>query len=347
VRWADYEGSGEIWSWKGGLDAQLTDELRLRGTYSRDTRAGNMADRFDRTGGAANATDKKVPGAGEPPIPTPAAYGFTIVRGGNPNIKPETGDTFTVGAVYRPDWFAGFSVSVDWLKVDLKDAIELLTPQNIIDLCYVQGDQDQCARITRAVDTGTGFDTITFINQQVQNIGKATYEGLDFELAYGRGITLFGGGERLSARLFGTYLMESSTTNYAGVKTDNTGSVASQHFKKRINLNLGYLRGPFSWNINGRYDSGGINSIFNNVETNGVVANWNVTDNATGASVYWDTRLAYRFTAGGVETEIFGNIQNVFDRDPPLISTLEGVGQTLGGYDLLGRRYAVGINLRF
>ena len=51
ARWANYEGSGEIWSYKAGLDAAFTDEIRLRGTYSHDTRAANIAERFDRTGG--------------------------------------------------------------------------------------------------------------------------------------------------------------------------------------------------------------------------------------------------------------------------------------------------------
>src|SRR6185369_6237097 len=116
VRWADYEGSGQIWSWKGGLDAQLTDELRLRGTYSRDTRAGNISDRFDRTGGVANVIDKKTAPAGGPPVNSAAAgYTITVVTGGNPAIKPEKGDTFTVGLVYRPDWLPGFDMSVDWL----------------------------------------------------------------------------------------------------------------------------------------------------------------------------------------------------------------------------------------
>ena len=130
------------------------------------------------------------------------------------------------------------------------------------------------------------------------------------------------------------------------MKTDNTGAVTTQNFKKRTNLNVGYMRDGFSWNLNGRYDDGGINSVFNNVETAGVT-NWNVADNTTGSSVYWDTRLSYRLNAGGVEAEIFGNVQNLFDRDPPWISTLEGVGQTAGAYDVIGRRYAVGVNLRF
>ena len=51
VRWADYAGSGSIWSYKAGLDAALTDEVRLRGTFSHDTRAANISERFDRTGG--------------------------------------------------------------------------------------------------------------------------------------------------------------------------------------------------------------------------------------------------------------------------------------------------------
>lgn len=348
VRWADYQGSGEIWSWKGGLDAQLTDQLRLRGTYSRDTRAGNMADRFDRTGGAANATDRKEAAPGDPPVPTGENYGFTIVRGGNPAIRPETADTYTVGFVFRPGWLPDFSMSVDWLSVGIKDAITTLQPQDIVDLCYGQNDQDQCSRITRAVDPLSGQDRIVFINQQVQNVGKATYEGLDFELAWSRGIRFLGGPERLTARLFGTYLMESSTTNYQGVKTDSTGLVPGQNNEKRVNLSLGYQRGGFGWNLNGRYDDGGIHSLINNpTDESGVVTRWDVADADTGSSVYWDARVSYRFNMGNVETEIFGNVQNLFDRDPPWISTAQGIGQTLGNYDLIGRRFAAGINLRF
>jgi iron complex outermembrane receptor protein len=145
VRWADYAGSGTIWSYKGGLDAQVTRSLRLRGTYSRDVRAANIGERFDRTGGFANINDRGL---------TPAAtYGITFVSGGNPALKPEEADTYTVGFVYRPEWLPGFDVSVDWLSVSLTDAIESLTSQQIVDACYVNGDADQCTRITR--DAGT------------------------------------------------------------------------------------------------------------------------------------------------------------------------------------------------
>lgn len=344
VRWADYEGSGQIWSWKAGLNAQFTDEIRLRGTYSVDTRAGNISDRFDRTGGIANITDKKTPVAGQPPINT-TAYTTTIVSGGNPNIEPEVGNTFTVGLVYQPAWLRGFDISVDWLRVELTDAIESFSAQQIVDQCYLNGDQDQCARITR--DASTGTDLIVFVNQSKQNINKANFDGVDFELGYTRAVSLLGGAERISARLFGSYLIEASTTNYFGVKVDNTGSVPFQYFTKKMNLNLNYINGPFNWSINGRYNNGGTTvKTWNQPDANGVV-NWNAADNHTGASVYWDTRLAYRVPLGSGDLEVFGNVQNVFDRDPPLVLQ-QGVGfQTAGGYDQIGRRYVMGLNLRF
>jgi outer membrane receptor protein involved in Fe transport len=346
VRWADYEGSGQIWSWKAGLDAQFTDEIRLRGTYSRDVRAGNISDRFDRTGGVGSAVDKKPSPSGGPPTQTTTAQSFTIVSGGNPEIRPEVGDTFTVGLVYRPNWLPGFDISVDWLRVKLADAIEAYTVQTIIDKCYLDGDEDQCSRITR--DASSGTDLITFINQSKQNINKSLFDGIDFELGYSHRINLFGGSERISARLFGTYLRESSTTNFAGVKTDSTGSLPAQLFTKKLNLSLSYLNGPFSWNLNGRYNNGGANSLNWNVpDASGNVATWNVADNHTGGSVYWDTRVAWRINMGKGDIELFGNVQNLFDRDPPRV-LLQGIGlQTAGGYDQIGRRYVAGLNLRF
>jgi outer membrane receptor protein involved in Fe transport len=344
VRWADYAGSGQIWSYKAGLDAQFTKEIRLRGTYSRDVRAGNISDRFDRTGGIGSAIDRKTAPAGGPPTQTTTAQSFTVVMGGNPEIKPEKGDTFTVGLVYQPDWLPGFDMSVDWLRVKLSDAIEQYSAQDIVNKCYLEGDQDQCSKITR--DASSGTDVIIFVNQSKQNINKSMYDGVDFELGYSHGIHVFGGAERLSARLFGTYLRESSTTNFAGVKTDNTGSLPAQLFTKKANMVLTYMNGPFSWNLNGRYNNGGYTSSTWNVPPATGAITW-VADNHTGGSVYWDTRIGYRLSVGGGDLELFGNVQNLFDRDPPLVLQ-QGIGlQTAGGYDQIGRRYVVGVNLKF
>ncbi len=268
------------------------------------------------------------------------------MSGGNPQIRPEVGNTFTVGLVYQPQWLQGFDLSVDWLRVKLTDAIESFTVQQIVDQCYLNGDQDQCARITR--DTSSGTDLIVFVNQSKQNINKSMFDGIDFEVGYSHAVSLLGGNERIGARLFGTYLMESSTTNFFGLKTDNTGSVPAQLFKKKANLVLNYSNGPFSWNMNGRYIGGGVTTpTWNQPNATTGAIKWDVADNHIGGSVFWDTRVAWRMSVAAGELELFANVQNLFNRDPPLVLT-QGIGtQTAGNYDQIGRRYVAGVNLKF
>ena len=47
--------------------------------------------------------------------------------------------------------------------------------------------------------------------------------------------------------------------------------------------------------------------------------------------------------------QLFGGVDNLFDRDPPLLGTaLAGDANTdVGVYDVLGRRYFVGVRLKF
>jgi hypothetical protein len=340
ARIADYAGSGNIWSWKVGLNAFITNEWRLRGTFSRDTRAANIAERFDRTGGfTAPLNDFLVP------LPTgwtnPTAV--TTVQGGDPNVAPEEADTFTVGLVYRPEWLNGFSVSADWLRVSLKGAIEQLPAQRVLDLCAA-GDTDQCARITRDPTT----NIILFVPQTYQNLSEVNLEAVDLEFSYARPVTILGGNENLTLRLFGTYLVENSTTNSQGVKTDSTGDVLLQYFKKRANLSLNYGNGPFNWNLQGRYNGGGkLSSTYNlyNATLDRVV--YNVADNTVGSTVYWDTRLGYDIPVSSGSLELYANVNNLLDRSPPIIYGLNSSLQTGGGYDVIGRSYAVGFNLRF
>src|SRR5690606_25263195 len=112
LRWADYSGSGTIWAYKGGAEIGIADMLRLRGTYSRDVRAANLSERFDKTGGAATIDD---------PRPAGVVEALTVTRfsGGNPNVNPEEADTFTVGGVFQPAFAPGLSLSVDWYRIEI------------------------------------------------------------------------------------------------------------------------------------------------------------------------------------------------------------------------------------
>ena len=341
VRWADYGGSGTIWSYKTGLDATITDELRLRGTYSRDVRAANIDERFDRTGGFASVIDRKNGGT--------STAGVTTVTGGNPNLNPEKADTYTYGVVYRPTWLSGFDMSVDWLSVSLSGQIAALTPQNIVDGCYVNGDADQCANITR--DAGT--DALVFINSSYQNLNKTKISGLDVEMGYSHRVTIVGGDERLGLRLFSSYLADYKRTSSAGVVTDVRGDVGSQLLKWKATAMLNYGNGPFSWNLQARYlGKGLLSSAYNQPNATTGVVTYNVADNTIGSVTYFDTRLGYKIPAGDGTLELYANINNLLDRNPPLVLVPFGGlfangGQNSVTYDSLGRRFAVGFNLKF
>jgi hypothetical protein len=233
---------------------------------------------------------------------------------------------------------------VDWLQVKLKDAIEQLPAQRVIDLCYVDGDTDQCNRIFR--DSGTGF--ILFIPQTATNLNKSYHESVDVEVGYSRRVNLFGGNERVGLRIFATHLIENSTTNSVGVKSDTTGSVPLQFFEDKINANFNYSNGPFRWNLAARYNGGGtLNTAFNVFRPAVGAVVYEVADNTIGSTTYFDTRFGYDINVRGGELELFANVTNLFDREPPLVLGENTSTQTTSAYDVLGRRYVVGVNLRF
>lgn len=336
LRWAEYGGSGTIWSYKAGLDDSVTRELRLRGTYSRDVRASNLGERFDRTGGTANITDRGV--AGNP------AYPITIVQGGNPSVQPEKADTYTVGAVYRPEWLAGLDLSVDWLSVSLEGSIESFSAQQIIDACYLQNNADQCQYISR----NASDNKIFIVNQTVQNVSKAKISGIDVELGYQHPVDWFGGGERIGTRLFATWLQENSTTSSAGVKTDRAGETGSAALPEwKLTANVNYTRGPLSAFVQARYIGSGTLSATNNL--NGV---WDVTDNTVGSATYVDTRIAYDFELLRGKAQVYVNANNLFDRAPPIAASYSAFGAAPAQvntnlFDQIGRRYTLGVKVDF
>ncbi len=337
ARWADYGGSGTIWTYKGGLDSSFTDSFKLRGTYSRDVRAANLGERFDRTGGAGSVRDPRKP-TSAPNVPV------TLVQGGNPAVKPEKADTYTVGFVYRPGWLEGFDVSVDWLSVNVEGSIEQFAAQDIVNACYIQNDPDQCQNIT--LDAA---GELSFVNQTYQNVSQAKISGVDFEAGYSRPVDLFGGGERLGLRVFASYLDENSTTSSTGVKTDRAGQLSVFALPEwKVTASLNYSRGPFRSFVQLRYIGDGIYDTQNGIGPN----NWVVADNSIGSIAYVDLRMAWDMTISGTDVELYGNVTNLFDRDPPVIPSYSAAVAApaqfnAGLYDVLGRRFAVGLNVQF
>ena len=95
--------------------------VRLRASQSRDSRAANFRELYysqviSAGGTFGYCTAPNNSGGRNDPC--------TWNLLGNPNLKPETSDTSTIGIVLTPTMLPGFSFSADYFHIKIKDAIE-------------------------------------------------------------------------------------------------------------------------------------------------------------------------------------------------------------------------------
>jgi len=335
ARWADYSGSGAIWAYKAGLDMDISDFLRLRGTWSRDVRAANLSERFDKTGGVAVLDDPRTPGVVE-------AINVTRFSGGNPNVNPEKADTWTAGAVLRPSALRGFSLSADYYDIKIKGAIGQLGAQAVLNGCLLDNVAQLCDLVTLA-----GDGTPTLVGDIFINVNQNRVRGLDVEASYNTSLKLFGGDESIGTRLFASWLFENSQTLGTGVVVDRAGQTGIQQSdgapyglpKFKLTGNLTYANGGFSAFLQGRYiGSGKQENTLGDVPLNSV-----------DSAFYLDLRLTQKVAFGSrSEIEIFGAVTNLTDQDPPLTPYYSTFGAhpiqaNSVLFDQIGRRFTVGV----
>ncbi|MET0293136.1 MAG: TonB-dependent receptor, partial [Steroidobacteraceae bacterium] len=307
VRLANYEGSGNVWAWKAGIDWQVTDELRVRGTRSRDVRAGSLSERFDTSRGPGNVDD--------PLDNTPNMYPISVISGGNPQVNPELADTLTFGVVYRPAWIEGASFSVDAYDIDIKGAIGQLGAQQIVDQCF-RGATQLCGYIERDAS-----NTITLVQNLFINTDKTHTRGIDVESSYRRPISLFGGAENINVRLLATYIDTLETQLAGAAPIDRVGQtgLAGGSPEWQGSLSLGYDNGPYSATLQGRYiDSG----LYDATWRQGV----EIDDNTIASFFLTNLQLGYEGELTSAKYRVTFNVNNLFDKDPPLVGSFGFTG---------------------
>jgi len=332
-RWANYTGSGTVWAYRAGLDVDMLEFLKLRGTWSRDVRAANLSERFDRTGGAAVVDD--------PRTPEREAINVTIFSGGNPAVQPEKADTWTVGAVATPAFLPGLTLSVDYYDIKVNGAIGQLGSQAVLNGCLVDSVPELCDLVT-LVD-----DVPVLIGDLFINVNQNRVRGLDLEAGYSAPLRLFGGDEAFDARLFGSWLFENSRTLSNGAYVDRAGQTGIQQSDGapyalpdfRATGLLTYSNGGFSTFLQGRYIASGTQEN----------ALGDIPINHVDSAFYLDLRLTYGLEIdSGSEAEVFLAVTNLTDKAPPVTPYYSTFGahplqtnSTL--FDLLGRRFTVGV----
>jgi outer membrane receptor protein involved in Fe transport len=349
-------------------------DIKLRGSYNRAVRAPNVTELFgsrnvaldgatDPCAGDFNAATKQ----GEPTATaaqcaltgvTAAQYGninqnpasqYNGFQGGSPNLTPEIATTKTFGAVLTPSFLRGFSATVDYFDIKVKNLIATYGADNILNQC-LGGNSTFCGLIHRDSNGSLWLSPNGYVVDTNVNIGGLRTKGIDVAASYSQDIGKLGS---LGFQLNGTWLDSLKTTLFGGVSYNCAGfygvtcGTPSPKWRHTARLTWTLPSGP-SLSLRWRYIG---HTKIDYLSSDPDLANANAVNPGSAkikAYNYFDLTAQmpiankYTFTVG---------VQNIFDKSPPLIGTdslpaVFGNGNTFPQvYDALGRYLYVGVTL--
>jgi outer membrane receptor protein involved in Fe transport len=332
-RYTNYSTSGSANTWKIGIDWQVIDDVRIRATRSRDIRAPTLNDLYQ---GVSNLilgfTDSSGNGIGS------GQSGFTSLQSqGNPNLKPEVARNTTAGIVYTPSWLSNFSLSADFFRTYIGNAIGAVSGNNAsaLNQCIASsGTSPLCALYVRATPTSFPSQLLSY------NANQALFytEGYDFEANYAFDLSdlVSSWPGTITQRLLFTRIPITTTQSLPGTVVTKTAGV-----KDRATYNFNYDLDGFDANFLVRYQGPSV-ATTNNTQI--------FTYHGFPAYYQVDTNLSYDFTWDETRMTAFLNINNLFDATGVYVPGPGGLAgffyPAQAGADTIGRYYTVGLRFK-
>lgn len=293
---------------QGSLRVALLDEsIVLRGSYSESFRApslSNLTTPVVTTLNTISTVFDPVRGAALP---------FNLTTGGNPNLRPESGKNYDIGAIYTPKGLPALTLKADYYDIKIEDVI--VTP-SIID---VMNGTSPVGSITRDANL---FPTL---NVTVSNAGVIQQTGYDLGATYRIKSDRLG---NFTFDLNGTYITKyqsvfgATTTQYLGKLSTVYGAIP------KIRTVFGTL-----WDYN-RWQAAGFLHYMSGITEPILSTTRSVEHYTTG-----DIQLSYNFKdsarwGGALKgTKVTLGVENIWDEALPFIDSLsEGWDRTNADY---------------
>lgn len=368
ARYDDYSDVGDTTNPRVGITWEPVDWISVRSSWGESFTAPAMGD--------LHAPDSRVVVvpqsttaildptlAGGPPSPIP---GFSMAQfmyflrptvavvGGNPDLEPQTAETFSVGFDVEPPVLPGLRFGATYYRVHIEDQFNLVASafaqlftnpalqpywirdptfaqvQPIVDGLPVEGQP------LSSVFTGAG--PAYYIDLRRNNIGLAEQDGVDFILSYTHD-TSFGS---LFANVGGTYILgrEESPVEGSPLVSVIEDDISRLAVSTSFGATVGDLSGRVTWNHSGGYSlSTPANGIAGPPQTE--------VDSFDTVDLF----LGYDFQgldwSNGVSLTL--NVSNVFDEDPPFYNGTQTLSSASGYINggTLGRYFQIGVRKQF
>ena len=361
-RSSDYSTVGRVSTWQGALSYSPVDWARFRTSYNVAIRAPNLDELFATQNIGFSAGDDLCDkdlnpsqeqknlcvqqGIAADRIDTfdQINVGLSVRSGGNPNLEEEEATTFTFGVVLSPPMVDGLNVTLDYYNIEIENAVNQLTAQQVINNCFSQGDNssETCQAINRFPN-----GQIDFVDARSLNVAEITASGLDLQADYSfdlpRGLSAF---DVASMRLsfIASWAFENELVSQPGEEgLDCLGYFGGpcSGFNTFIQpdakylTNLSYTSGPLFARLQWRIIPG--IDLFPGAG--------NVVDSIDAVN-YFDLNFNYSVSD---RVSLRLGFENITDEEPPILGfSLAGDANVdISLYDVLGRRFFGGVNVRF
>lgn len=340
-RYDDYSDFGDTFNPKLGLTYRPGDWLRIRANWGKSFNAPSLVDR--------NAPDTRV--IVFPFNPLTGSPGTSVIlAGGDPTLRPQKADTWSVGADLTP--VDGLRLSATYYNIRLRDQITfptqalLFTPA-YANVIYYTNPSSAVVQAAIAGQRQEGFPALlagpvsTMIDLRKRNLGFVKQDGIDFDASY-RVETGFGS---VNASVGGTYTLnrDVKVTPVAPFQDYLTSPGQSRFL---LQSTLGATVGGFTARATYSHREG--------YSLNPVVG-------ATGSRFPAQSRVegfdtvdlffAYDVKGQGLLSDLSFtlNVNNLFDQDPPFYNEpspiFNAAGYTNGS--TLGRFIQFGVRKKF
>ena len=381
-RYSDYSSGFETDTYKLGLNYSPIPDVRFRGSFQRAVRAPNVIELLSSQSLfevelTQNADGSFDPCSGATPFATLAQcantgvtagqYGrivdnpagqFNSLIGGNPDLQPETANTWSLGLVLQPEFARGLTISVDYFDIEVEDLVGSVNPNLALGNCLDSGDPFFCGLVQRDANGSLWQGQQGYFRRFNVNTGSLQTKGVDLTVNYTAYLDTLGLGDSgsLNFNLVGTYLDSYRTVPLPGSPDSDIyeckGLYAGLCGRPRPEWRHKFLTTwQTPWDLDlaltWRYVSSvDIAQTSSQPALNGSFAEVNKT---LGSRSYFDLAATYEVREA---FSIRAGVNNIFDRDPPLTTTAAiedgGNGNTYPQfYDATGRYLFLGATVDF
>ena len=333
-----------------GLRYKVNNDLLLRGSYGTGFLPPSVGQIFRETRDNFFITGNDPKRGGE----TIFVQG-NVQFGGNPDLVPEESESWSVGAIFTPQFMDGFRFSIDYSVIEKTDEILFANNQLILDNEDLLPGRVIRGDVTQA-DIDAGFDVgpVIGIDRSLVNFANTKSESLDIQID-----------QTFETDDYGDFRFFAIATHL--ITVEQQLNETSDPIDR-----VGFDNGPLSWRANygltwddpsGAWTVGWNAQYYDSyrVYTSGsddLIIDTSILQHgkeSISAETYHDLFVAHRFDGseqkfgGALENlELRVGIQNVFDKKP---ETRPGFSPTDGRFSVYGdnrlRRFTVAIRKGF